>query len=142
MADNRDKSLVGNEKIEEGIKALKAEFTDENLAVVMTTIRKRILDRGQFVVAVDATGGANANSGAANSFALKTANFNGQKWFIAYTSFEEEMKGDLNVMSGFLADIGQLFDMTLGSNDVAGIILNPYGDMLTINKQIISVIKG
>ena len=49
------------------------------------------------------------------------------------------MKGDLNVMSGFLADIGQLFDMTLGSNDVVGIILNPYGDMLTINKQIISV---
>lgn len=142
MADNRDKSLVGNEKIEEGIKALKAEFTDENLAVVMTTIRKRILDRGQFVVAVDATGGANANSGAANSLALKTANFNGQKWFIAYTSFEEEMKGDLNVMSGFLADIGQLFDMTLGSSEVAGIILNPYGDMLTINKQIISVIKG
>ena len=44
MADNRDKSLVGNEKIEEGIKALKAEFTDENLAVVMTTIRSRSRD--------------------------------------------------------------------------------------------------
>jgi len=132
---NKDESLVGNEVIEENIKALKENFTDENLSVVLTTIRKRIIDRGQFVVAVDATSGT-------ENLSLKTANLNGKKWFVAYTSFDEEMKGNLSVMSGFLADIGQIFDMALKTGEVEGLLLNPYGNMLTLNKQIIEVVKG
>ena len=137
---NRDKGLIGNELIEKNIKALKDSFTDENLAVVLTTIRKRILDNGQFVVAVDATdmGAMSANA----NIAIKTAKYNGKKWFVAYTSFDEELKGNLNVMSGFLADIRQIFELTLKSDDVEGVILNPYGNMMTLNKQIISVIIG
>lgn len=133
--DKRDKTLIGNEKIEEDIKFLKDNFTDEALAVVLTTIRKRILENGQFVVAVDVTQGT-------ESMSLKTMKYNGKDWFLAYTSFEEEMKGNLNVMSGFLADIGGLFDMALKSPDVEGIIINPFGNMMTINKTIIEVIKG
>lgn len=135
---NKDQGLIGNEQIEENIKKLKESFTDESLAVVLSTIRKRILENGQFVVAVDASdvGVVNAN------MALKTAGFNGKKWFVAYTSFEEELKGNIKVMSGFLADIGQIFDLTMKTEEVEGVILNPYGNMLTLNKQIISVIKG
>ena len=129
-----DKGLIGNKQIEENIQALKEDFTDENLAVVMTTIRNRILDGGQFVVAVDATKGT-------EHLSLKTAGLNGKKWFIAYTSFDEELKGNLSVVSGFLADISQLFDMVSKSDEVEGIILNPYGNMLTINKQLIAVIS-
>lgn len=133
MAEKKDKSLVGNEKIEQDIRKLKEEFTDENLAVVLTTIRKRSIENGQFVVAVDATKSS-------EHLMLKTATFNGKKWFVAYTSFEEEMKGHLNVVSCFLADIAQLLDMAKKSNEVEGIILNPYGDMITLNKQILEVI--
>lgn len=132
---NKDKSLIGNEKIEEGIKALKNDFSDENLASVMTVIRKRILEEGQFVVSVDV-------SLSDTNLSLKTVTFNGGKWFVAFTSFEEEMKGKNGVMSGFLADIGKLFDMALKSSEVEGVLLNPFGNMMTINKQIISVIKG
>lgn len=134
MAEKKDKSLVGNEKIEQDIRKLKEEFTDENLAVVLTTIRKRSIENGQFVVAVDATKSS-------EHLMLKTATFNGKKWFVAYTSFEEEMKGQLNVVSCFLADIAQLLDMAKKSNEVEGIILNPYGDMITLNKQILEVIS-
>lgn len=132
---NKDKSLIGNEKIEEGIEALKNDFSDENLASVMTVIRKRILEEGQFVVSVDV-------SLSDTNLSLKTVTFNGRKWFVAFTSFEEEMKGKNGVMSGFLADIGKLFDMALNSSEVEGVLLNPFGNMMTINKQIISVIKG
>lgn len=132
---NKDKSLIGNEKIEEGIEALKNDFSDENLASVMTVIRKRILEDGQFVVSVDV-------SLSDTNLSLKTVTFNGRKWFVAFTSFEEEMKGKNDVMSGFLADIGKLFDMALNSSEVEGVLLNPFGNMMTINKQIISVIKG
>ena len=132
---NKDKSLIGNEKIEEGIEALKNDFSDEKLASVMTVIRKRILEEGQFVVSVDV-------SLSDTNLSLKTVTFNDRKWFVAFTSFEEEMKGKNGVMSGFLADIGKLFDMALNSSEVEGVLLNPFGNMMTINKQIISVIKG
>lgn len=135
----KDKGLIGNEQIEENIEALKTSFTDENLATVLTTIRKRILDRGQFVVAVEVPDGA-SNPG--TNLALKTCNFNGKKWFIAFTSFDEELKGNNSVMSCFLADIDKIFDFTLNNTEVEGVILNPYGNMMTLNKQIIEVIIG
>lgn len=130
-----DKGLTGNEKIEEGIKKLKADFTDESLANVLTVIRKRALENGQFVVAVDA-------SKSDTNLSLSTVNMNGKRWFVAYTSFEEEMKGNLNVMSGFLAGISELFELTLKSAEVEGILLNPHGNMMTLNKQIIEVVRG
>lgn len=130
-----DKGLTGNEKIEEDIKKLKADFTDESLANVLTVIRKRALENGQFVVAVDA-------SKSDTNLSLSTVNMNGKRWFVAYTSFEEEMKGNLNVMSGFLADISELFELTLKSAEVEGILLNPHGNMMTLNKQIIEVVRG
>ena len=130
-----DKGLKGNEKIEEGIKSLKENFTDESLAAVLTVIRKRTLENGQFVVAVD-TGASDIN------LSLKTATMNGKKWFIAFTSFEEQMLGNTNVMSGFLANISELLEMTMKTSEVEGIVLNPYGNMMTLNKQIIEVIKG
>lgn len=135
MADKTDKSLIGNELIEENIASLKDNFTEENLAVLLTTLRKRILDAGQFVVAVDASGND-------INLTLKTANYNGKKWFVAFTSFDEELKGDGSVMSGFLADIGQLFDMALKSDEVEGVLINPYGNMISINKAIILAVKG
>lgn len=131
-----DKGLIGNDLIENGIEKLRENFTDENLSVVLSAIRKRMQENGQFVVGVDASA-ANATN-----LSLKTVNYNGAKWFIAFTSFDEELKGNSAVMSGFLADIGQVLDITLKSNDIGGIILNPYGNMLSLNKMVIEVIKG
>lgn len=130
-----DKGLNGNELIVKAICELKNNFTDENLAVVLTEIRKRMLDKGQFVVGVDATENSVSN------LSLKTVTFQGHKWFIAYTDFDEELKSGTSVMSGFLADIEQILDITLKSEEIEGLILNPHGNMLTINKAIIEVIK-
>ena len=130
-----DKGLVGNEKIIEKIVALKENFTEENLAVLLTVIRKRMLEEGQFVVMVDALGdGANMS--------LKTANYNGMKWFVAFTDFDQELKGKNGVMSGFMADIKSLFEMALQSGEVCGVILNPYEGMLTLDKALIQAILG
>lgn len=138
MEDNKemdvDKGLKGNELIEQKIELLKSSFTEENLAVVLSVIRSRIKENGQFVVAVA------PNDGPANSFALRTANYNNKKWFVAYTSFDEEMKGDQSVMSGFMAEIDKLLEIALKSEEVEGIIINPYGNMMTMNKSIISLL--
>ena len=129
-----DKGLIGNEVIEKNIEDLKNTFTEENLAVVLSTIRKRMNEKGQLVVGVDAVA---SNS---NNLSLKTVNYNGGKWFIAFTSFEEELKGKSGVMSGFLADIDQILNITMKSDEIEGVILNPYGNMLSINKSVIEVI--
>jgi len=136
MSDKKiDKALLGNEKIEEEISELKAEFTEENLAKVLSTIRKRSIEGGQLVVSVDAS--------ASNiSLSMRTANYQGKKWFLAFTGFDEELKGQDALMSGFLADIDQLLKMAAKSDEVEGILLNPYGNMITLNKAIINVILG
>jgi len=131
----KDKTLIGNENIEKNIAELKESFTDEVLAKTLTTIRRRILDGGQFVIAVG-TGSSDVN------LSVRTASYAGKKWFVAYTSFEEELKSETGVMSGFLADIDQIMDMALKTYEVEGIILNPYGNMMTLNKEIIRVIRG
>lgn len=132
----KDKGLIGNEVIEQNISKLKSDFTDENLALVLSAIRQRMLDEGQFVVGVAAAETVTTN------LSLKTVGYNGGKWFIAYTSFDEELKGKSGVMSGFLADINQILDITLKSEGIEGIIINPHGNMLSLNKAVIEVIMG
>ena len=130
-----DKGLIGNELIEDAISELTNNFTEENLAVTLSIIKKRMLDKGQFVVGVDTSENSISN------LSLKTVNFQGKKWFIAFTSFDEELKGKSGVMSGFLADIDQILDIALKSEEINGIILNPHGSMLTMNKDIIKIIR-
>ena len=131
-----DKGLVGNEVIEKNIEELKNSFTDENLAVLLTTIRQRIQEKGQLVVGVSVPDNSGMN------LTLQTVKYNGAKWFIAFTSFDEELKGKSGVMSGFLADIDQILDITFKNNEIEGIILNPYGNMISLNKAVLTVIKG
>ena len=130
-----DKGLIGNELIEDAISELTNNFTEENLAVTLSIIKKRMLDKGRFVVGVDTSENSISN------LSLKTVNFQGKKWFIAFTSFDEELKGKWGGMSGFLADIDQILDIALKSEEINGIILNPHGSMLTMNKDIIKIIR-
>ncbi len=48
-----DEGLQGNERIEEAILALQQEPTEELLAHALTVLRKRMQEKGQFIVAVE-----------------------------------------------------------------------------------------
>ena len=50
--DKIDKGLVGNQLIEEAIKGLQEEATQEMLAHTLTVIRKRMKQKGQLIIAV------------------------------------------------------------------------------------------
>ena len=49
----QEEALQGNETIEQAIAALQQDPTQELLAHALTTIRRRIREEGQFVVAVE-----------------------------------------------------------------------------------------
>ena len=137
MDNNKiDEGLQGNEKIETAIAALQQEASEEMLAHTLTVIRRRMKEGGQFIIAVEPpTGG-----GQMQIQAVQTPD--GNSWWAAFTSFEEELKGSGSVMSTFLTDMEQLFRMTLTADGIEGVILNPWNRTLMLDKHLLRIILG
>lgn len=136
MSEIKDENLKGNEKIEADIKTLLEAPSDEALAVLLTGIRARMKDNGHLVVAVDAA------PGVGESLQVRTVSMNDMKWMVAYTSFDEELKGGESVMSAFTAPISQILAMITASDELAGVIINPYGGTIKLDKTLSSLILG
>ena len=85
----KDQVLQGNEKIEEAIRGLQNEPTQEMLAHALTVVRRRMKENGHLIVAVDP-------AGAMDSLQVQTIQTaDGKRWFAAFTGFEEQMKGSV-----------------------------------------------
>ena len=61
---------------------------------------------------------------------------------MAFTGFEEEIKGADKVMSAFMGNMGQLFEAVLKAEEVKGIIINPWNRTLMLDKTLIRIILG
>lgn len=132
----KDNELQGNEKIEEAIAALQQEPTQEMLAHALTVIRRRMNEKGQFVIAVEPPTGDNQ----LKLQAITTDD--GKLWWMAFTSFEEELKGSGSIMSTFMTDIRQLFTSALQADTISGIILNPWNRTIMLDKNLIQITLG
>ena len=135
--DTKDEGLKGNEKIEEAISALQQEASQELLAHTLTVIRRRMKEEGQLILAVEPSVAEELKIQA-----VKTAD--GKKWWSAFTSFEEELKGSDRVMSTFLTAIEPLFQSAVQVNEIEGIILNPWNRTILSKKARATdaVVKG
>ena len=133
---NMDEGLIGNEKIEEAIKILQAEPSEEMLAHTLTIIRRRMKEAGQFIIAVDAP----KEAGRINIQSVKTED--GRLWWMAFTGFEEELKGADSIKSTFLTDIDKMFKEALNVDGIEAIIINPWNRTIMLNKQLIKIILG
>ena len=130
-----DEGLQGNEKVEMAIMALQQEPTGEMLAHALTVIRRRMRESGQLILALEASVGEMMQVQA-----IQTKD--GQRWWAAFTGFEEELKGSGSVMSTFLTDMEQLFRKALLEDEIQGVILNPWQKTLMIDKTLIRIILG
>ena len=132
----KDQVLQGNEKIEEAIRGLQNEPTQEMLAHALTVVRRRMKENGHLIVAVDP-------AGAMESLQVQTIQTaDGKRWFAAFTGFEEQMKGSNAVMSAFMAEIEKLFQMTLQTEEIEGLILNPWDCTMMLSKSLIHIVLG
>ena len=131
-----DEGLKDNEQMEQAILTLQQNPTQEMLAHVLTIVRRRMLAHGQLIVAVEPPAG--------NSHmrlqAIQTDD--GKKWWAAFTSFDEELKGGGSVMSTFLTDMEKLFVSALSVDEIEGVIINPWNRTLTLDKNLIRIIRG
>ncbi len=131
-----DKTLQGNDKIETAVAALQQEPSQEMLAHVLTVIRRRMNEKGELIIAVDPS----ATASGLQVQAVQTDD--GRKWWAAFTSFDEELKGAGSVMSTFLTDMKQLFTTAITTEGIEGIIINPWNRTIMLDKTLISIILG
>ena len=82
-----DEGLKDNEQMEQAILTLQQNPTQEMLAHVLTIVRRRMLAHGQLIVAVEPPVGNQQMC----LQAIQTDD--GKKWWAAFTSFDEELKG-------------------------------------------------
>ena len=137
----RDEGLIGNEKIEEAIAALQQEPGEELLAHALTVVRRRMREKGQVILAVDMPQEQNATPATPMQIqAVKTAD--GKAWWVAFTSFDEELRGGDQVKSTFLADLEQIFRTALTVPEIEGVILNPWNRTMMLEKSLIRIVLG
>ena len=133
-----DKTLQGNNKIESAIAALQQEPSHEMLAHVLTVIRRRMNEHGELIIAVDPS-----SSSAASGLQIQAIQTDdGRKWWAAFTSFDEELKGSGSVMSTFLTDMKQLFNSAITADNIQGIIINPWNRTIMLDKALLRIILG
>ena len=132
----KDEGLKDNIKIENAIAALQQESTQEMLAHTLTVIRRRMKEKGRLIIAVEPPKAV----GNLNIQAIKTDD--GRMWWMAFTSFDEEVKGSGSVMSTFMCDIDSLFATALKTDEISGIIINPWNRTIMLDKRLISIIIG
>ncbi len=140
MTDHRnistDEELKDNERMEQAILSLQQNPTQEMLAHALTVVRRRMQAHGQLIVAVEPSVGNQQM----RLQAIQTDD--GKKWWAAFTSFDEELKGGGSVMSTFLTDMEKLFVSALSVDEIEGVIINPRNRTLMLDKNLIRIIRG
>lgn len=131
----KDPGLIGNGQIEAAILDLQKNPTEEELAHTLTVIRRRMKEGGQLIVDVEP-------QPASAQMSLKTVTTpDGGVWWMAFTSFEEELKGADSLKSTFLSDIDKLFEAALGVPQIKGVIINPWNRTLMLDKTLIHIVR-
>lgn len=131
-----DEELKDNERMEQAILSLQQNPTQEMLAHALTVVRRRMQAHGQLIVAVEPSVGNQQ----IRLQAIQTDD--GKKWWAAFTSFDEELKGGGSVMSTFLTDMEKLLVSALSVDEIEGVIINPWNRTLMLDKNLIRIIRG
>lgn len=121
-----------NQIIEDAIKAFTQNRTEEQLADTLSVFRQN-LDK-ELIVSVTQEG---------EGLTLKSVRTsNGKQWFTVFTSLDEQLKGKGQVQSMFSASLEKIFKVTLESDNIDGVIINPYGGFISLERPILQVVLG
>ena len=121
-----------NKAIEDAIKAFINNRTEEQLADSLSVLR-HCLDNELVVSVKQGEQGLTLNP-------VKTSD--GRQWFTVFTSLEEQLKGKNQVQSMFSSPLSKIFMFALENIDVAGVIINPYGDSMSLDRDIMRIVLG
>lgn len=121
-----------NQIIEDAIRAFTQNRTEEQLADTLSVFRQN-LDKELIVSVVQSGEGLTLSP-------VRTSN--GKQWFTVFTSFDEQLKGKAQVQSMFSASLEKVFKVSLESDNIDGVIINPYGNSISLERPILQVVLG
>ena len=127
-------TLTGNERIEEVIHIFHQEQKPELLMAVCLAIRERMMQDGHMIFPADITEDEDGNT----IFSFKTLESNGMNALVAFTSMAEKQKGpEAAAVSQF---IDCMLEPLLQMEDIGGLVINPFGEAIFLDKEDIMVI--
>lgn len=137
-ANTTETSLDGNISIEKAISKYYRAQNQNTLTAVLEAIRQRMHEDGHFLVPVVPEADENASEENAN-FHLQYLHVNDANWIVAFTSVAEYEKGEKSAtVSDFIDSI--LKQCVDDDADVAGVVINPWGQSMLVPKNLIQAI--
>ena len=134
MREFEDATLIGNERIEEVIHLFHQEQNPNLLMAVCIAIRERMMQDGHMIFPADIGEDEDGNT----IFSFKTMESNGITALVAFTSLKEKQKGpETGAVSQF---IDSMLEPLLEMEDIGGLVINPFGEAIFLDKEDIAII--
>ena len=131
-----DPTLHGNEKIKEAIHMFHQEQTNERYDLGCFAVRERMLCEGHLIFPADII---ETEDGSTN-FLFKTMEMNGMDFLAAFTDQEEYEKRPASGAVSQFIDV--MLENVMKQEDIAGVIINPWGEPFVLCKSDIAMIFG
>ena len=129
-----DPALQGNEKIKEAIHMFHRVQSDENYKAACLAIRERMEYSGHLIFPADII----EDETGTTTFLFKTMDIEGTVLLVAFTDQEEYEKAPATgAVSQF---IDSMLENVMQREDIAGVILNPWGEHLVLCKADIALL--
>ena len=129
-----DPTLAGNELIEKVIHLFCQEQNPELFTAVCLAIRRQIYNNGHFIFPADITEDIEGNT----LFSFKTLDLEVGPALVAFTSLEEMKKAPPS--GAFSQFIDSALESLMQTDEILGLILNPWGESLYLGKEDIGAI--
>lgn len=143
---------MGNRLIEDAFTTFRSEQSKNNLLKVLTSIQRRAMEDGQFLIPVELP---QATLNMIDPKAVKAGDVltlqedlrfkplqlqtkNGQSAFVAFTSRQEMEKGQSSSIISY--PIASFFASVLNEKSVVGAVVNPWSDSFFLPKDMIQAI--
>ena len=134
VGEFEDTTLVGNKLIEKAIHEFYQEQTDHRFMAICMAVRNRIAQDGHLLFPVD----MGVDDEGCQTFEFKNLELEGQPVMVAFTSVEEKEKGPQ--AGGLSTFIDSTLEALLQMDEVAGLLINPWGESICLGKEDIALI--
>ena len=131
-----DPTFQVNEKIKEAIHQYHQEQTNERYDLGCFAVRDRMLCGGQLIFPAEIT----ENEDGATKFLFKTMGFDGMNFLVAFTDREEYKKRPAPGAVSMFIDV--MLENIMQQEDIAGVIINPWGEPFVLCKADIVTVLG
>ena len=129
-----DPMLLGNACIEEAIHQFYLEQTEHRFMGICMAVRNRLAEDGHLLFPVD----IGVDEDGSQTFAFKNLELDGQPVMVAFTSAEEKEKGP--EAGGLSTFIDSVLETLLQMDEIAGLLINPWGESIFLGKEDIAMI--